>query len=306
MQSDRHTSPSGDVSSISDTDVRYAEYERHTTSDGIELAFRAQGSGPALVVVSSVLETSTAWRAFSRRSARRHRVVIYDLRGLGRSSAGAPSYGNHVADLSSLLAALEIERAVVMGHSVSTQICVQFALAHPDQVEGLILIGPMVNPGGSERRRRLIQGWANVLESSGVPALFDVFWPQILCDATFQRGGPEAYEAYRELWVADTSPERVAAQIRAAELAQARPTALDEIACPTLLVAGEDDFVGTESAVRETAEGIADCEVARLAGVGHVPHLEAPLSLHQAIDRFLARVQPGPLAPAASPTPAAS
>lgn len=280
-----------DEPSASDNDVRYVGYARHTTADGVDLAYRTQGDGPeTIVVISSILETSTAWRAFSRRAARRNRIVIYDLRGVGRSSAGEPTYDNHVADLHSLLVALGVERAILMGHSISTQLCVAFALAHPELARALILIGPMVHPTGAERRRRLIEGWSEVLRLGGAPAMFDVFWPQILCDGTFQRGGPGSYDAYRELWVADTPPQNVAAQLRAALAAQATPRPLPEVRCPTLLLAGEDDFVGTPTALRESEQQLPDGRVVRLPDVGHVPHLEAPLSLHQAIDRFLAAI----------------
>jgi 3-oxoadipate enol-lactonase len=271
-------------------DVRYAGYQRHLTDDGVQLAYRVQGSGPALVVVNSVLETSTAWRALARREARHRRIVTYDLRSQGRSSGGEPTTENHVADLRSLLAALGIDEAVLMGHSIGTQICVAFALAHPGLVRGLVLVGPMVNPTGRDRRRQLIAGWRHVLAVGGTPALFDVFWPVILCDASFQKAGPGGYEAYRELWVATTRADWVSAQMGAALASQAHPSALEQIACPALLVAGEDDFVGSESALRETAAALPDARVIRLRDVGHVPHLEAPAEFESAVGDFLDRV----------------
>jgi pimeloyl-ACP methyl ester carboxylesterase len=277
-----------------DDDVRYAGYEQHVTADGTRLAYRVQGDGEAFVVVSSTLESSTAWRAFSRRAARRRRVVIYDPRGVGRSSGGPVDHEHHLRDLRSLLAALSIDRAVLMGHSIATQLCVRLANERPELVGGLVLLGPMINPGGCERRRRMFAGWAQALALGGTPAMFDVFWPQILCDATFERGGAGAFEAYRELWIADSDRDAIAAQLAAAIAADGAPLELGAVSCPALLLAGEDDFLATTSALRESAAALPDARVSVLAGVGHVPHLEAPLALHQAIDRFVADALPAP------------
>jgi len=269
-----------------DSDVRYAGYERHTVSDGVELAYRVQGAGPTLAIVNSVLETSTAWRAFARRASSRYRVVTYDMRSQGRSSGGEPSYANHVADIRSLLDALDAGPTFVMGHSISTQICVELALTDPARVRALILVGPMVNASGAERRRRLVEGWCHVIETAGTGAMFDIFWPQILCDGSFKKSGPGGYDAYRELWVATTRADWVAAQMRASLAEQPSPPTLERVEQPTLLIAGEDDFVGTESALREAAASLPDPRVVRLRNVGHVPHLEAPREFEQAVDDF--------------------
>ena len=71
----------------------------------------------------------------------RFRVVRYDLRGHGQSAAPAAPYTTY-DDLLSVLDALKIERATLVGLSAGAEIATDFVLVHPSRVRGLVLASP--------------------------------------------------------------------------------------------------------------------------------------------------------------------
>src|SRR4029077_13537327 len=71
-------------------------------------------------------------------------VVRYDRRGYGRSDLPKAQF-SPVEDLQKLLAHFKVQRAVIAGNSSGASLAIDFALADPENVEGLFLIGPVVN-----------------------------------------------------------------------------------------------------------------------------------------------------------------
>ncbi|TFD58824.1 alpha/beta hydrolase [Cryobacterium suzukii] len=71
-----------------------------------------------------------------------HRVIAPDLRGRARSNALPGPYGlrRHADDLARLLDFLEVDRAVVVGHSMGAFVAVWLAHLHPDRVDSLVLV----------------------------------------------------------------------------------------------------------------------------------------------------------------------
>jgi pimeloyl-ACP methyl ester carboxylesterase len=96
-----------------------------------------------------------------------HRAIAVDLRGHGRSDgareAGSYSTAALVAQLASIIATLGIDRPVLVGHSMSGRITLQYALEHPGKVRGLALLAPI----GVGSLRRSIERFAKPLLALG-------------------------------------------------------------------------------------------------------------------------------------------
>ena len=109
---------------------------------GHEVIYRTAGEGPPVVLVHGMLNSSRHWRHVALGLADRHRVVVPDLIGHGDSATprGDYSIGAHAAVIRDLLAALEIESATFVGHSLGGGIAMQFFYQFPDQVERLALV----------------------------------------------------------------------------------------------------------------------------------------------------------------------
>lgn len=124
---------------------RYPPEGRFLTVDGVRLHYMEAGEGPPVVLLHgnvSALGDSLASGLFQRLS-RSHRVIAFDRPGMGHSDRprGRDWTPEDQADLLALaLAELNIENAVVVGHSYATLVALALALDHPRTVKALVLI----------------------------------------------------------------------------------------------------------------------------------------------------------------------
>jgi len=96
-----------------------------------------------LVLVHGMAADATFWRRTVRALGGRHRLIIPELRGHGRS--GPASDGNYsivacAMDLECVLAALELPRVVLVGHSFGASVAIEFASRFPDRVAALVVV----------------------------------------------------------------------------------------------------------------------------------------------------------------------
>ena len=117
------------------------------------LHFEAAGAGPGLAFIHAGVADSRMWDADFAEFARRFRVVRMDLRGFGRSPL-VPGRFSHRDDVAEALRAAGLERATLVGCSFGSTVAVETALAHPDLVEGLVLVSPSLGGGESEEMER--------------------------------------------------------------------------------------------------------------------------------------------------------
>ncbi|WP_431219046.1 alpha/beta hydrolase [Leifsonia xyli] len=108
--------------------------------------------GVPLLAVHGITANHRAWR-LAAEALPDNRVIAPDLRGRGRSSGLPGPFGlvQHADDLARVLDALDVEQAVVAGHSMGGFVAVRFAERHPGRVARLVLIDgglPLPAPAG--------------------------------------------------------------------------------------------------------------------------------------------------------------
>lgn len=110
---------------------------------GHEIAYRAAGSGPVLLLVHGMAGSSATWRHVIPAFAERYTVIAPDLLGHGESAKprGDYSLGAHASLLRDLLNALGHERATCIGQSLGGGIVLQFAYQFPDRCDRIVLVG---------------------------------------------------------------------------------------------------------------------------------------------------------------------
>src|SRR6058998_2582519 len=109
---------------------------------GHQVVYRIAGSGPPVVLVHGMVNSSRHWQAVATRLAERYTVIAPDLVGHGDSATprGDYSLGAHAAVIRDLLSALGIERATMVGHSLGGGIAMVFFWQFPERVERLALV----------------------------------------------------------------------------------------------------------------------------------------------------------------------
>src|SRR5437868_3107571 len=126
---------------------------------GHRVIYRTAGSGPPVVLIHGMLNSSRHWEAVALRLAAEHTVIAPDLIGHGDSATprGDYSIGAHAAVIRDLITLIGIERATIVGHSLGGGIAMQFFYQFPQRTERLVLVS---SGGLGPRVSRLLRGAA--------------------------------------------------------------------------------------------------------------------------------------------------
>lgn len=279
-------------STIASYDLRYGS-ERFNTPDGLELYYEIRGSGPVVLIINNFFIIAPLWRNFTRTLEKTHTIISFDLRNQGASSPvdGEIVFSSLVADVRHLLDHLDIAQAYIVGTSTSTLIARDFALAHPERVKGMILVGPLFCPYGSRRRKFLTRSWLATLDRGGVAGLFEHIFPLIYSDRTIESGGSPAFLALRERFTAVNSHRQLEQFLRASLTTDDDPAKLKRVEVPVKLVVGEADFLQSPSSLAATVGLLPRGELEVVPHSGHVPYFEATERFERSIADLVARIE---------------
>ena len=213
-----------------------------------------------------------------------HRVISFDLRGFGGSSASTDLSG-HAADLGAVIDALADGRAHVVGHSFGGQAAFELALSRPSAVRSLVLVGSGLRGRPSEPQwRQLAADVRSLAVTEGVPAARRRW----LESPMFAYAGRDpALRARLEHIVGDYSGAHWLAPPAAGEAGLPPSERLGEIVAPTLVVVGEHESTQAIGTAHDLAAGIAGAELAVIAGASHFPNLEQPAAFWARVTDFI-------------------
>jgi len=255
--------------------------------EGGQLFYEEAGAGDCIVLVHDGLVHREIWDTQFPVLAQDHRVVRYDRRGYGKSDWPTVPYSD-VADLLRVFEQLDIDRGWVMGMSAGGGLSIDFALAHPEQVSGLVLVGAVVS--GFDYTNHFYTRGGRLTQ-------------QILNDPTALRTYFTTTDPYNLAPLSTAARERVRMLLEQypqnADLTKLRletppPPALPrlgEIRVPTLIVVGEHDIPDVHTHSGAIDAGIAGARRVVVSGSGHLVPLEQPEAFSTLVRTFL---QEGP------------
>lgn len=236
-----------------------------------------EGDGVPLVFVHGWTANRHRWDHQVAHFAEKRRVIRLDLRGHGESGgAGVRTIEALAADVLALLDHLEIERFVLVGHSMGGMISQTITLAHPERVERLVLVNSIGRMTYSRGRGLLMA------VSTRVP--FKLF-----VAANIQRAFAPGYpreEIRSYIRASSATPREVVRTLYGAMRAFDVLDRLGEVSTPTLLVHGYYDIQLPVAQMLRMAKAYQDAEV-RILDAGHELPVEKPAELTATLDRFL-------------------
>jgi pimeloyl-ACP methyl ester carboxylesterase len=288
------------VPAVSDLDFEPWEVDLH----GHRVVYRTVGSGPPVVLIHGMVNSSRHWRDVALRLAERNTVIAPDLIGHGDSATprGDYSLGAHAAAIRDLLTAIGVESASVVGHSLGGGIAMVFFWQFPQRVERLAL----VSSGGLGRevspllRAAALPGASALLRAAAEPRVLDVL-ERVGDGLDARRPGrgvplraivralqplqdPGARAAFLQTLrsVIDIRGQRVSAVDRLYLLASV----------PCLIVWGERDRTIPIEHGRAAHEAVPHSQFRTLPRAAHFPHLEDPEGLADALAEFIETTTP--------------
>jgi pimeloyl-ACP methyl ester carboxylesterase len=250
--------------------VAIEKHSGHLDVSGGKIYYEECGSGASIVLLHDGLMHAVTWDAVWEPLCRKYHVVRYDRRGYGRSDVPNAQF-SPTEDLQKLLVQLRVQQAVVAGNSSGASLAIDFALAHPESVEGLFLIGPIVNGKDVsqffvDRRRRNNEP----LENGDVKAAAENWSndPYIIGE---RHDGTR--KKLRETLADNPQNLKYTGEF---EIPNQKPSVsrLGEIHVPTLILVGEMDISDVHGHAGAIEEGIAGAQRDVIINSGHLVQLE--------------------------------
>jgi pimeloyl-ACP methyl ester carboxylesterase len=271
---------------------------------GHPVIYRTAGSGPPVVLIHGMVNSSHHWREVALRLADRYTVIAPDLIGHGDSATprGDYSLGAHAAVIRDLLTAIDVGGATIVGHSLGGGVAMQFFWQFPQLVERLVLVssgglGREVSPllrsaalPGASVALRVVAGRRSLAALDRVAAALDASGSArgVYVRAVVRALRPLERAGSREAFlqtlrsVIDLQGQHVSATDRLYLLGPV----------PTLIVWGERDNTIPIQHGRSAHEAIPHSRFETLPRAAHFPHLEDPEGLADVLGDFVATTEP--------------
>ena len=220
----------------------------------------------------------------------RNKRVRFDLPGSGRSwrVEGPLSIEKFVEATKKAMAAAKVNKAHVVGHSMGTIVAAHLAAAEPAMVRSLALFGPLLAP--PDQARANIRGRAVKARAEGMQGIADALLQASISSET--RAKRHVAVAFVRESLMGQNPEGYARSCEALADAQAADTT--RIACPALLITGDEDVVAPPQTVRMMGQKISGSRVEVLRGCGHWTPVEKPEECVELLNRFYMDVNRSP------------
>ncbi len=245
------------------------------------------GSGDTLLLHQGLGQGSWAWRYQVPVFAQRFRTIVFDTRGTGRSWVPLEPYGiDELAEDASEI--LDGRAAHVAGFSMGGYVALTLALAHPELVRSLVLVGTGAGgPGRIPRPAHVREAFEAALalpaeeqRRATLPYTFSAGWTE---------ANPERFEQILAATLEHPTPlKTIETHMAACYRFYDEGLAVERIDVPALVVHGDDDLIVPVENGRALARRLPNARYVEVAGRGHNVMLEDPETFNAVVLGFLA------------------
>ena len=252
---------------------------------GGKLWYETCGSGPrAMVLIHDGVLHSVGWDDVWPALCKSFHVIRYDRRGYGRSPEAKAPY-SRLDDLQAVMEAGAVKHAVIVGASSGGGLAVDFALAHPEAVDRLVLVGPAVSGIPPSKyfveRQNELQGRMARLDFLGAIKSSWLFAP-----------GDDA-DAARLLKLVLANLHDLTHKDPAAPTPPAAGR-LAEVKAPTLVVIGEYDAADNQAQAGIVEYAIPGASRVVVRKAGHLVYMAQPVEFADLVGRFASASETAP------------
>ena len=256
----------------------------------VTLHFTDHGQGIPLVLLHGFPFNGTIWQEQARALSDHCRIVVPDLRGHGRSPAPEGVYYMELMaqDVLNLLDSLDIDKAVIIGHSMGGYVALAGWHVAPERFQALGLICSHALPDTEEGKlaryklaEEVLAEGSSVVAKSLLPRLFA---PGLPAD--------EAFIEQVHTMMLNTKPLGLMGALRGMAARPDSTPLLPGISVPTLIIAGDSDQILPLQRAEMTAAPIPNAALVTIENAGHMPMLEQPHAAALAIRNFILELNP--------------
>lgn len=256
--------------------------------NNINIAYDDHGIGQPILFLHAFPLNRSMWSGelMALLAEERYRLVALDLRGFGESdiTVGLSTMELFADDIAGLMDVLGMRDAVLCGLSMGGYVAFAFLRKYPQRVKGLVLADTRPGADSAEGRANR-ENVARLAEEQGTGAIADLQLPKLISDYTRQHQ-PEIEARIRQMINAAT-PQGIAAASRGMAQRADSTDLLLTIACPTLVLVGEQDVLTPPAVAQDYASQIPNAQFMIIPNAGHLSNLEQPEAFLQAVSGFL-------------------
>jgi pimeloyl-ACP methyl ester carboxylesterase len=267
----------------------------------IDLFYEEQGAGDPLLLIMGFATDSTAWLLQLPEFAAHHRTVVFDNRGVGRSSKPPGPYTIHqmADDAVGLLDHLGIRRTHVLGLSMGGMIAQELTLRHPERVQKLVLAATYPEPDADVERTRqfMLSNMGGSLSTGGALQidlkaldpllLFQHLLPLVFNPEFIATQLPRLMQLFGGALQYGFSMEAIVGQMDAL-MGHRATDRLDRIVAPTLVLTGDADRLISPANSDVLARHIPGAKLVKIPGGSHGFNIEQPEVFNRTVLEFLA------------------
>ena len=254
--------------------------------NGTSIYYEQKGRGFPIVFMSGggILDRR-GWDQQFDLFSKQYRVIRYDVRGIGKSARPEGPF-SHTRDLYELLTSLKVRRAHVVGLSVGAAIAIDFAIEHPEVVDGLILASPgLSSDSKSNANMQSLTAIAALTKANGIEHVI-----QLTLDAPFvlSKGNTVARERVRQIYLDNKDIFEAGFPLYALwQPVNAPENKLATIRARVLIIRGDNDNAAYAVMTDKVQKGISQAKTVVIPGGTHFLNLEKPSEFNQAVLDFL-------------------
>ncbi len=238
-------------------------------NDTIQLHVEQAGQGTPMVLIHGFPLDHTIWQPLVPLLQDRAHLIMPDLRGFGRSPGpeGVYSMRQMADDVLAMLDRMEIEHAIIVGHSMGGYITLAFAHAYPQRVSGLGFVSTHAAADTPENYANRLNN-ARKAARSGTGFLVKDMSQKITAR-------PELVEPIRQI-MEKVPKQTVAAALKGmAERPDSTPL-LASMRAPAVVIHGTDDKFVTLERAQDMAQLLPRAWLVQVPNAGHMPMMSAP------------------------------
>lgn len=267
--------------------------KKHSFLDinGTQIHIQEVGSGFPIVFVHAGIANLEMWDAQVDFLLDSYRTVAYDMRGFGKSPA-VPGKFAHYQDLLSILDQLDIQQCILVGCSKGGGVVMDTALAAPERIAGLIVVGGIAYGMELETESEPPPQWEKAITAfkAGDIPLANEMEIQIWVDGYNQpvgRADTQVREKVREMNEIVLRNELAAPDAEENVLEPKVGTRLNQISAPTLFIFGSLDEPDIDQAIEIMVREIPGAKRQTIQDTAHMSNMEKPEEFNRIMVEFI-------------------
>jgi len=264
---------------------------RSFTFKEVNIRFKEEGKGRAIILVHGFLENLEVWNKFSKDLSKQYRVISLDLPGHGRSENIA--YVHTMEEMAEcvreLMKTLRLRKVFMVGHSMGGYVALAFAELFPDNLKGLCLFHSTALADTPEKRKDRDRAIETVKKNHKKFAR--QLASKLFADENLKRLKKEIAK-FKDI-ASSTSKRGIIAGLEGMKIRKNREVVLKFAPYPVLIIAGKKDAVIPHESLLQQAKLPEQSELILLEKSGHMGFMEEPKKSFTGLKTFISKAFSG-------------